>query len=151
MADTAELRQQLLDIVAEAVDELAVALAALGDAYEQLDEDTADVLEDRIFRPVQTAYGRLQRAHAGFAARQRLPTRSFAPSTAQSLPTSARELVERAVTAITTADDVLSEMQDTLLPVEVGDREVRTDLAEVRQVLDVLPSRADELLRRLGR
>ena len=35
--DTAEARQELLDDVAAATDRLGVALAALGEAYEQLD------------------------------------------------------------------------------------------------------------------
>jgi hypothetical protein len=55
---TAEARQELLDTIAEAADELASAIAALGDAYEQLDERAADTLEDQLFRPVQAAYGR---------------------------------------------------------------------------------------------
>ena len=41
---TAEARQQLLDDLAHAVDEIGVALAALGGAYELLDEHTADRL-----------------------------------------------------------------------------------------------------------
>ena len=67
----AEARQDLLDIVAEAIDELAVALAALGEAYEQLDEQHADELEEQLFRPVQVAYGRAKRTHAAFAERTR--------------------------------------------------------------------------------
>jgi hypothetical protein len=38
-----------------------------------------------------------------------------------------------------------------MLPVEVGDAELRAGLAEVRQVIDTLPSRARELTRVLGR
>ena len=66
---SAEARQELLDTIADAIDELGVALAALGEAYEQLDERTADTLEEQLFRPVQTAYGRAQRTHSGFAQR----------------------------------------------------------------------------------
>ena len=79
---TAEARQQLLDDLAHAVDEIGVALAALGGAYELLDEHTADRLEEELFRPVQVAYGRAQRTHAGFAERHGLPGRAFEPSTA---------------------------------------------------------------------
>ena len=71
----AEARQDLLDAVAEAIDELAVALAALGAAYEQLDEHHADELEAQLFRPVQVAYGRAKRTHTGFAERSGLPVR----------------------------------------------------------------------------
>ena len=50
-----EARQDLLDTIADAIDEVAVALAALGAAYEQLDERSADELEEQLFRPVQVA------------------------------------------------------------------------------------------------
>src|SRR5437868_2614766 len=66
---TAEARQELLDTVAEATEELGVALGALGDAYEQLDERSADRLEAELFQPVQTAYARAKRTHGDFAAR----------------------------------------------------------------------------------
>ena len=52
-----EARQQLLDAFGEAADNLAHALAALGAAYEQLDDQQADRLEEQLFRPVQRAYG----------------------------------------------------------------------------------------------
>jgi hypothetical protein len=52
---TNEARQDLLDGIADAIDEIG---AALGAAYEQLDEHTADRLEAELFRPVQVAYGR---------------------------------------------------------------------------------------------
>ena len=77
---TEEARVQLLDDIAHAIDELGVALAALGAAYELLDERTADQLEAELFRPVQVAYGRAQRTHAGFAERHGLPGRKFEPS-----------------------------------------------------------------------
>ena len=43
--DTAEVSQELLATIAEAIDGLDVALAALGAAYEQLNKLNADVLE----------------------------------------------------------------------------------------------------------
>ena len=48
---TQEARQHLLDTVAEAIAELQIAVAALGAAYEQLDEQSADRMEDALFRP----------------------------------------------------------------------------------------------------
>jgi hypothetical protein len=84
---TVEARQQLLDALGEATDDLAHALASLGAAYEQLDDQQADRLEEQLFRPVQRAYGRAQGTHAGFARRHGLPARAFtmpspgAPST----------------------------------------------------------------------
>src|SRR3954465_11842634 len=76
---TAEARRELLDTVAEATDELGIALTALGEAYDQLDEDSADRLEEQLFRPVQPAYGRAQRTHAEFSGRHGLPARTFVP------------------------------------------------------------------------
>ena len=46
---------------------------------------------------------------------------------------------------------MLAELQDSLLPVEVGDRELRTGLADVRSTLSGVPDRAHELIRVLGR
>jgi len=52
----AEARQEILDRTAEAADHLGAALAALGAAYELVDEATGDRLERALFRPVQVAY-----------------------------------------------------------------------------------------------
>jgi hypothetical protein len=147
----AEARQDLLDIVAEAIDELAVALAALGAAYEQLDERSGDELEERLFRPVQVAYGRAKRTHAAFAERAGLPGRGFDAATPGAPSTGAKGFVENAVKAISAADVVLSTLQDSMLPVEVGDRELRSGLGEVREILGPLPGRAREVVRTLGR
>src|SRR4051794_35368312 len=69
---TAEGRQELLDTFAQAAGELALASACLSEAYEQLDEDSGDRLEEQCFRPVQTSYGRAKRAHSEFAGRHGL-------------------------------------------------------------------------------
>ena len=147
---TSEARQQLLDEVAQAIDRLAIALAAVGAAYEQLDEQAGDRLEEQLFRPLQVAYGRAKRTHAGFADRHGLRGREFAPGTARSSH-GLQEQVEDAIDAISGADDLLSELQDSMLPVEVGDAEVRAGLAEVRELLTPLPGRAHEMSRRFGR
>jgi hypothetical protein len=147
---TAEARQELLDTVAEAADRIAVALAALGDAYELLDEGTADKLEEQLFRPVQAAYGRAKRTHTEFATRYELPTRTFAPAD-QAAPHTPHETIEAALDAAADADDILSELQDSLSPVEVGDAELRAGLAEVRRSLDDVATRAPQVLRVLGR
>jgi hypothetical protein len=145
-----EGRQELLDELARAADELAVALAALGEAYEQLDEQSGDRLEDVLFRPVQQAYGRAKRTHAEFAARHGMPERPLAAGSAG--PASgARGHIDHAVEAIRRADDILAELQDTMLPVEIGDAEVRAGLSDVREQIGALPGRARELIRTLGR
>jgi hypothetical protein len=148
---TAEGRQQLLDDLAEAIDTLAGAIAALGDAYELLDERTADALEAQLFRPLQLAYGRAQRGHAAFAQRAGLEGRAFSPGTPSAPSARPGELLEEAVDRILEADEIVSELQDSLLPVEVGDPEIRAELSGLREALDPLPRRARELTRTLGR
>jgi hypothetical protein len=148
---TAEARQQLLDDLARATDRIGMALAALGAAYELLDERTADRLEEELFRPVQVAYGRAKRTHAGFAERQRLPGRTFEPPASLRASRGARGLLDTGVEAAAEADYVLAEIQDSMMPVEVGDAELRAGLAEVRELIGPLPARARELARILGR
>lgn len=146
-----EARQQLLDEMAAAVGQLALAVGALGEAYEELDEQTADHLEEELFRPVQHAYGRLRRTHSEFAERFGLPGRSFEPSSGGMHSGDPRVYVERAVEAIERADQILAELQDSMRPVEVGDRELREGLSAVRATLADLPARARRLMRAQGR
>jgi hypothetical protein len=148
---SAEGRQQLLDSIAEAVDELGRALALLGVAYEELDESRADALEARLFRPVQGAYGRARRAHSEFAERHGLPTRAFTQPDVPAAWHGARNLTEDAVEAVNAAEDAIVELQDSLLPVEVGDPEVRAGLADVRELLTPFQNGADDVLRTLWR
>ena len=149
---TAEARQQLLDEVGRAIDELGVALGALGDAYEQLDERSADTLEAELFRPVQTAYGQAKRTHASFAARHGLRARAFAPAPpAGAASHGVKGFLESAVEAVEETDVLLSELQDSLLPVEVGDQELRPGLAETRRTLGEIAPRAAHFVSRFGR
>jgi hypothetical protein len=146
-----EARQQLLNDVAVAADQLALAVAALGEAYEELDEQTADRLEEVLFRPVQHAYGRLRRTHAEFADRYQLPGRTFERSSGGMHSGDPRVYVERAVEAIEQADQILIELQDSMMPVEVGDRELREGLSAVRTAIADVPGRAHALMRAQGR
>jgi hypothetical protein len=147
-----EGRQELLDDLADATDRIGAALAALGEAYEQLDEHTADRLEEGLFRPVQAAYGRGRRTHVAFSERYGFPVRSFGPGEPGARASGgARGFVDAAVDALRLADDELATLQDSMLPVEVGDAEVRAGIAEVRELIGPLPGRARELVRTLGR
>jgi hypothetical protein len=146
-----EARQQLLDTLAEATDELGFALACLAEAYENLDDQNADRLEEELFRPVQVAYGRAQLSHAEFAGRHGLPGRTFEQQSAGVSPTGATGFIHQAVEAIGEADLVLTALQDSMLPVEIGDPDLRSGLVEVRDRVRGLPERARELLRTLGR
>jgi hypothetical protein len=146
-----EARQELLDTLAEAIDEIADSLAALGAAYEQLGTMPADRLEEELFRPVQAAYGRAKRTHSGFAQRHGLPERRFAPANAGLPSTGIRGFLDAAVESAAEAEAVLAELQDSMMPVEVGDAELRAGLAEVRELLGDVRSRAREFVRTLGR
>jgi hypothetical protein len=144
-------RRQLLDSVARATEELGVALSALGAAYEQLPERSADELEEALFGPVQVAYGRAKRAHAEFAARHGLEGRAFDGPPPGHPSTGAKGFVEQAVDAVARADEELATLQDSMLPVEVGDPELRAALSDVRERLAGVPVQARELVRTLGR
>ncbi|MBS1869735.1 MAG: hypothetical protein JSS99_08730 [Actinobacteria bacterium] len=147
-----EGRRELLAATAEAADTIAVVLAALGEAYELVDEDTAERLEAELFGPAQAAYGRMKRGHVEFAARSGLPTASFAVAQPPAPPSAgAHGYVEAAIEAAEHADDILSELQDSLLPVEVGDAELRAAIADVRTRLSAVPEAGHALLRTLGR
>jgi hypothetical protein len=146
-----EARQQLLDTVAEATEEIGEAIAALGAAYEQLDDDTADKLEEELFRPVQGAYGRARRTHSGFAERHGLPTRTFEPASAGLPSQGVRGFIDNAMESLAEADIILAELQDSMMPVEVGDAELRAGLSEVRELASSVQDRARALVRRLGR
>ncbi|MGH2927768.1 MAG: hypothetical protein ACRDL8_06160 [Solirubrobacteraceae bacterium] len=148
---TAEGREQILDDLAVAIEQIADALACLGEAYEQLDEQQADALEDRLFRPVQAAYGRAQRTHAEFAARSGLHGRSFEAHSPGAQSQTVRALIERAADAAHDADQSIAELQDSMLPVEVGDAELRAGLSQVREMLAAVPTRARNLVRTVGR
>jgi hypothetical protein len=148
---TAEGRRELLEALAGAIDEIGAALASLGEAYEQLDEHTADRLEEALFRPVQGAYGRAKRLYAEFAERTGFPPRTFAQGSPGPPSRGAKALVEDATEAAAAADDMLAELQDSMLPVEVGDPALRAGLAEIRETLSGTRARARELTRTFGR
>jgi hypothetical protein len=149
--NTAEARQELLDDVAAATDDIGAALAALSEAFGQLDDFNAEKLEDELFRPIQMAYGRAKRTHTEFADRHGLPTRTFASASAGLPSQGVKGFLDAAVSAVGEADRKLAQLQDSMRPVEVGDAELRAGLSEVRRLIGDLPRRARELVRGLGR
>jgi hypothetical protein len=148
---SAEGRQELLDGLAAGIDQIGFALAALGAAYEQLDERNADRLEEELFGPVQRAYGRAKSAHARFASGHGMASRSFEAPSAGIPSIGAKGFIDRAVDAVAEADGALAALQDSSLPTEVGDVELRAALTDVRALLGGVRERARELERTLGR
>jgi hypothetical protein len=147
----AEARRQLLDAIADATEQIAEALASLGVAYEQLDDAHADDLEEHLFRPLQRAYGRAKRTHAQFAERHGLPGREFATPGLRAPSTGVKDLVQSAVDAVARAENELVALQDSLMPIEVGDAQLRAGLSEVRELLGGSSQRARAFVRTFGR
>jgi hypothetical protein len=149
---TGEARESMMEDVGRALEQLAFALACLGEAYELVDENSADRLEENLFRPVRSAYAQARRALSGFAARHELQTAPASQPDSSGLHSSdPRVYLERAIEASSQADATIAELQDSMLPVEVGDQELRQDLSGVRALLDRVPAQGQALLRTLGR
>ena len=152
MAYTAEeARTQILDDLAAAIEQLSLAIASLSEAYEVLDEDSADALEAGMFRPVQAAYGRAKRTYSTFATAHGIPDRAFEATTPGMHSNDPKVYVERAVEAIEAADHRIAELQDSMLPVDVGDTELRAGLSQTRAAIAEPPRRGRQLLRTFGR
>ena len=149
--DSTQAREELLDDVASAIDDIGVALAAVGAAFEALDDYNAEKLEEELFRPIQMAYGRAQRTHSEFAQRHDLPTRTFDSASAGLPSQGVKGFLDGAVNATVRADRTLAQLQDSMRPVEVGDAELRAGLSEVRRLVAPVPHAANELVRGLGR
>src|SRR5919204_3172902 len=144
---TAEARQELLDALAAATDDIGLALGALGDAYELLDDTTAEQLEDLLFGPVQLAYGRAKRTHSEFAERHGLPRRAFGSPAPGAPSRGVKGFLDQAVEAVERADATLARLQDSMMPVEVGDAELRAGMAAVRRQLAEVSGHARQFLR----
>ena len=146
-----DARRQMLDDIARAVSDLAIALACLGEAYELVDERLADALEEQVFRPVQGAYGRSRRTLTEFAGRHGIEVEAPSEGSSGVHSTDARVYLERALEAVEHADLAIAELQDSLMPVDVGDRELRDGLTATRELIGPVPARTRALERRFGR
>jgi hypothetical protein len=146
-----EGREGLLDGIERATDLIGSSLGALSAAYDQLDDQTADRLEENLFGPVQQAYGRAKRTFAEFAGRHGLPPRTLNPPEEPPSTAKPRELIQSAGRAAVEADQALAGVQDERSFVEVGDKELRASLAGVREAIAPVPQQAAQMLRTLGR
>ena len=148
---TAEARDRIIGDLEAAEEELGLAVACLGEAFELLASGSADRLEDQLFRPVQKAYVRTKRTRTGFA--QRVSRETDEPPSKPPGPPSqgAKGFIGQAIGAASQADLILSELQDSMMPVEGGDGELRAGLSEVRELLSPIRVSAAGFLRTLGR
>jgi hypothetical protein len=141
----------MLDTLAQAADEIGLALAYLSEAYEHLDERSAERLEEGLFQPVQAAYGGAKRTHAAFVERYELVGRMFQSPSPVSPSSSTKALIDTAVEAGARADATLVALQDSMAPVEVGDAELRAGISHIRELLAGVRGQAREFVRTLGR
>lgn len=146
-----EGRERILSDLDRAARQLELALSYLSDAYELVDEALADRLEEQLFLPVQAAFGRARRTHTEFARRYALPDTREPGASEGAHPHDPRDLIEGAAETLEQADSWIAELQDSMLPVEVGDPLLRAGLSETRELIAPLPAHARELIRTLGR
>ena len=147
----AEGREGLLEALAESTEMIGAALEYLGAAHERLDDQSAERLEEQLFGTAQRAYAGGRRAYSGFASRHGMPSRDFDPPAVPPGSLKAAELIEMAANEAEGADEMLAGLQDDQALVELGDVELRSGVAEVRQAIGQVPGRAREMLRTLGR
>jgi hypothetical protein len=147
----AQARQELLDDLAQAADDLGHALASLGGAYELLDEPQGDRLEEELFRPVQRAYGRARRAYGEFAGRHGLGEHEFTMPSPGVPSTGVKGFVEDAVEAVERAEHHLVQLQESPMAIELGDVEFRAGLSETRRLIDGVPRHAHAFVSTFGR
>jgi hypothetical protein len=147
---TAEARIQMLDDLAHAIDEIGVALGALGEAYELLDEQNGDRMEEQLFRPVQVTYGRAKRTYSGFAERTGWPPASSsrrprARRSERARGDGRRDRGDRGGRPPAGRDPGLDDAG------RGRRRAAARGLAEIRELVGPLPERGSALLRTLGR
>jgi hypothetical protein len=148
---TKEARTEILGELGLAEQQLELALAALGEGFELMAVGAAERLEEELFRPVQRAYARAKRTRAQFAARVGIPAGDLERLSPGGPSQGAKAFVERAAAAAQEADRLLSELQDSMLPVEAGDAELRAGLSDTRAQLAGVERAAAGFLRTLGR
>ena len=147
-----EARQEILDDLAAAIEQISFAAARLGEAYEELSTGAADRMEAELYMPVQKAFGRSKRAYSQYAERSGLDSHGFPPPIQQGVPSAgARGWIEDEVAAASHAESMISGLQDSALAIEFGDPELRAGLSEVRELLGRVPGAATGFMRTLGR
>ena len=148
---TREARERIVGDLGSAAEQLALGVACLGEAYEQLSVMAADRMETELYGPMQRAYGRTKRTRSQFADRVAIGVEQPPEPEPGRASQGARAFVERAAGAATQADGLIADLQDTGYAIDVGDAELRAGLAEIRDLLGPVPAAARAFLRTLGR
>ncbi len=143
--------RQILDQLGAAIDQLEFAVSALGAAYELLTSAPADRLDSQLFRPIQRALGAAKRTESGFAAQAGLPTRREGLGSPGLPSQGVKSFIETASAAASEADRRIAQLQDSMLPIEFGDPELRAGLGSIRETASIVPAAARSYLRTLGR
>jgi len=146
-----EGREGLSARLGEAVEYLGEGLGSLGEAYESLDDQTADTLEEKLFGPMQRAYGRAKKTYSDFAARHGLEGRTFDAPASPVTSGKAADLIAAVAGSAEAAEYALTELQDDPAFLEVGDQELRAGVVSVREPIAHVPRDARLMLRMLGR
>ena len=148
---TSEARDRIIGDLEAAEEELGIGVAALGEAFEALATGSQDRLEDELFRPLQRALARTKRTRTAFAVRVGHLTDDPEQKSPGPPSQGAKAFVERAAAAASQAELILTELQDSMMPVEAGDPELRAALAEIRELAAPVPGAARSFLATLGR
>ena len=146
-----EAHEQILGDLQSAIEALDLAVACIGEAYEHLDEESQDRLDSTLFRPIQRAYGQAKKTQARFAEQTGASTLDPEPAGPGLASQGAQSFIEQAVEAAADGDSAISDLQDSMLPIEFGDPELRASLAAIREPLAEVPRAAQEFIRTLGR
>ena len=133
--------------------QLGAALAALTEAYEQLDEKTAERLEEQIFRPLQRPTARTRRTHVGVRrAATSSPSAQFEPAIRGAPSHGVKGFLDGAVAAIGEADRTLADPAGLDASRRGrGSRAARRSRAGPRADRRRSAPARDELVRTLGR
>ena len=147
----AEAQEQILEALGSATEQIGLAVECLGEAYEQLSESEGDRLEMELFGPAQKAFGLARRTRDGFSSRTGTRAAALLQLPVGARSQGARAFIDKATQAAEIADHEVAELQDTMLPIEAGDPELRAGLAAVREQLAAIPAASRDFVRTLGR
>ena len=116
MQTTTEAQRDLLDAVASATDHLGRALASLGAAFEQLDENQGLRWRRSSSARFSWRTDAPRRTHARFAEAHGLPARKFVAPSPGLASIGARTFIDNAAVEVGQAENTLTTLQDSMLP-----------------------------------